>query len=131
MPSLVLQAYWKLIHFDLYLARENFAALYDRVRQYPIGNTSPLRGTTEKSLLRRGYGVHLVLERGALPAAISGYSLPAQALWHTSSDGHWSAADALQGPRLGRGRGRRSQRQALHAGNIRSARPMLGACPRG
>jgi len=48
MPSLVLQAYWKLIHFDLYLARGNFAALYDRVRQYPIGNTSPSRGTTEK-----------------------------------------------------------------------------------
>jgi len=32
----------------------------------------------------------------------------------------------FKAPRLGRGRGRRSQRQALHAGNIRSARPMLG-----
>jgi len=48
MPPLVLQAYWKLIHFDLYLARENFAALYNRVRQYPIGTTSPSRGSTEK-----------------------------------------------------------------------------------
>ena len=36
MSFLVLEAYWKLIHFDLYLARGNFAALYDRVRNYPI-----------------------------------------------------------------------------------------------
>jgi len=37
MSFLVLQAYLKLIHFDLYLARGNFAALYDRVRKYPLG----------------------------------------------------------------------------------------------
>jgi len=36
MSFLVLQAYVKLIHFDLYLARDNFAALYDRVRKYPL-----------------------------------------------------------------------------------------------
>jgi hypothetical protein len=37
MSFLVLEAYLKLIHFDLYLARGNFAALYDKVRDYPVG----------------------------------------------------------------------------------------------
>jgi hypothetical protein len=37
MSFLVLQAYFKLIQFDLYLARGNFAALYDKVRNYPVG----------------------------------------------------------------------------------------------
>ena len=37
MSFLVLKAYWKLMYFDLYLARGNFAALYDKVRNYPIG----------------------------------------------------------------------------------------------
>jgi hypothetical protein len=36
MPFLVLKAYLKLILFDLYLARGNFAALYDKVRNYPV-----------------------------------------------------------------------------------------------
>jgi hypothetical protein len=34
---LVLRAYWKLIYFDLYLARANFAALHLQVRQFPPG----------------------------------------------------------------------------------------------
>ena len=38
MPFLVLNAYLKLIHFDLCLARGNFEALYNRVREHPIGN---------------------------------------------------------------------------------------------
>ena len=37
MSFLVFKAYLKLIHFDLYLARGNFAALYDKVRNYPVG----------------------------------------------------------------------------------------------
>jgi hypothetical protein len=36
MSFLVLKAYLKLIYFDLYLARGNFKALYNRVRQYPV-----------------------------------------------------------------------------------------------
>jgi hypothetical protein len=40
MPLLVLKAYSKLIHFDLYLARGNFQALYDAVRRSPIGKAS-------------------------------------------------------------------------------------------
>jgi hypothetical protein len=36
MSFLVLKAYLKLIHFDLYLTRGNFAALYEKVRNYPV-----------------------------------------------------------------------------------------------
>jgi len=41
MGFLTLQAYLKLIHFDLYLARGNFAALYNKVRKYPVAQKSP------------------------------------------------------------------------------------------
>ena len=37
MSFLVLRAYLKLIQFDLYLTRGNFAALYSKVRGYPLG----------------------------------------------------------------------------------------------
>ena len=37
MSLLVLQAYLKLIHFDLYLTRGDFQALYNKVRNYRIG----------------------------------------------------------------------------------------------
>jgi len=37
MSLLMLKAYLKLIYFDLYLARDNFALLYDKVRNYPLG----------------------------------------------------------------------------------------------
>jgi hypothetical protein len=40
MRFLVLKAYLKLIYFDLYLARADFAVLYDKVRNYPIGETT-------------------------------------------------------------------------------------------
>jgi hypothetical protein len=36
MSILVLEAYSKLVHFDFYLARRNFAALYEKVRNCPI-----------------------------------------------------------------------------------------------
>lgn len=39
-PLLVLQAYLQLIHFDLYLARKSFIALYRKVRNSPI-RTNP------------------------------------------------------------------------------------------
>ena len=48
MSFLVLKAYLKLIHFDLYLARGNFAALYDKVRNYPIGPHAPAPGAIEE-----------------------------------------------------------------------------------
>jgi hypothetical protein len=40
MSFLVLKAYLKLIYFDLYLARGDFAVLYDKVRNYPMGETT-------------------------------------------------------------------------------------------
>jgi hypothetical protein len=41
MLFLVPKAYLELIHFDLYLARGNFHALYDKVRNCPIRNKPP------------------------------------------------------------------------------------------
>ena len=41
MRFLVLQAYAKLILFDVYLARGNFEALYRKVRNYPLQKRSP------------------------------------------------------------------------------------------
>ena len=40
MSFLILRAYLKLVYFDLYIARGNFAALYDKVRNYPVANWS-------------------------------------------------------------------------------------------
>ena len=37
MSFLVLRAYLRLIQFDGYLARGDFDALYDKIRNYPIG----------------------------------------------------------------------------------------------
>ena len=48
MSFLVLKAYLKLIHFDLYLGRDNFAALYEKVRAYPIGEPAPLADAVER-----------------------------------------------------------------------------------
>ncbi len=48
MSFLVLKAYLKLIQFDLYLARGNFAALYDNVRKYPIGKQAPAPDAAER-----------------------------------------------------------------------------------
>jgi hypothetical protein len=48
MSFLVLRAYVKLIHFDLYLARGSFAALYQKVRQYPAGRVMPAPNAIER-----------------------------------------------------------------------------------
>jgi len=47
MSLLILKAYLKLIRFDLYLARGNFAALYDNVSNYPVGKTTPAPDAVE------------------------------------------------------------------------------------
>ena len=46
--SLVLQAYSKLIYFDFYLARGNFAALYQKVRNCPVGPSEALPDVAER-----------------------------------------------------------------------------------
>lgn len=48
MSFLVLNAYLKLIHFDLYLARGNFAALYDKVRNYSVAARVPASDAIEE-----------------------------------------------------------------------------------
>jgi hypothetical protein len=48
MLFLILQAYLKLICFDLYLMRGDFAALYNRVQRYPIANRSASTETVER-----------------------------------------------------------------------------------
>ncbi len=48
MSFLVFKAYLKLIHFDLYLARGNFAALYEKVREYPIATRTMAPDAVER-----------------------------------------------------------------------------------
>ncbi len=48
MSFLILEAYLKLIHFDFYLARGNFAALYQKVRNYPLGQQAPAPEAVER-----------------------------------------------------------------------------------
>jgi hypothetical protein len=48
MTFFVLRAYLRLIQFDLYLARGNFQAIYDKVRGYPIRKMSASVNTAEQ-----------------------------------------------------------------------------------
>jgi hypothetical protein len=48
MLFLVLQAYLKLIYFDLYLMRGKFRALYNRVERYPIAKGLASGETVER-----------------------------------------------------------------------------------
>jgi hypothetical protein len=48
MSFLVLKAYLQLIVFDLFLARGNFRAVYDKVRNYPMGKKAPTVDTIER-----------------------------------------------------------------------------------
>src|ERR1700746_575783 len=48
MSVLVLQAYWKLMIFDWYLGRGDFAVLYQKVRDSRLGNRPDFPGLAEK-----------------------------------------------------------------------------------
>jgi hypothetical protein len=48
MSFLVLKAYLILIHFDLYLARGNFAALYNKVRNYSVNEKTRSSDAVER-----------------------------------------------------------------------------------
>jgi hypothetical protein len=48
MSFLVLKGYLNLIYFDLYLARGNFAALYNKVRKYPVAKRTPASDGIER-----------------------------------------------------------------------------------
>ena len=51
MSFLVLKAYFKLIRFDLYLARRNFSSLYDAVRTIRSDGTRRIPMLQSRSLL--------------------------------------------------------------------------------
>src|SRR5690348_10596986 len=86
-------------------------------------SAEPLFG--RRDLLGYGHGLHLVLERSALLAAVGGNRLPAQGIRSPRAVGYRRAADAIQGPCLGGSRRPRGQRQTLHARDVRGARPLL------
>lgn len=83
---LVLRAYLMLIYFDYYLARGNFAALYDKVRSYPVGKKlSSLEAANETCAavdlaciwywkearcLQRSAATTCLLRRNAVPALL-------------------------------------------------------------
>ncbi len=48
MSFLVFKAYWKLIYFDLYLARGDFSAFYEKVRKYPTRESAPHSNVVER-----------------------------------------------------------------------------------
>ena len=48
MRFLALKAYGKLILFDLYLARGNFAAIYSKVRHFPVATKKPSPDAVER-----------------------------------------------------------------------------------
>lgn len=48
MSVLGLRAYLHLIHFDFYIARGDFAALYQRVRNCPVAKKAVSAGTIER-----------------------------------------------------------------------------------
>jgi hypothetical protein len=48
MSFLLVHAFAKLIRFDLYLARGNFAALYTKVRDFPVRPRMPEEDTVER-----------------------------------------------------------------------------------
>ena len=48
MSVLVLRAYWNLLSFDLRIATGNFAALYRKVREYPIAKRAPSFDTLKR-----------------------------------------------------------------------------------
>jgi hypothetical protein len=85
MSFLILKAYLKLIHFDLYLARGNFAALCDKVRNYPIEKHAPFSNVVERICSAVDMACiwywkeALCLQRSAATACLlKNYGVPAQ-----------------------------------------------------
>jgi len=102
MSFLVLKAYLKLIYFDLYLARGNFSALYDKVPQVSDRQRKrspripPKRSALPWTWLVSGIGKRrCALQRSAATACLlRRYGIPARMVM--------CAADAVKAQRLGR-----------------------------
>src|SRR5258708_37593290 len=71
------------------------------------------------------HGLYLVLERGALFAALGSDELPPQEPRDICTNGNRGTTVAIQGACLGRGGWSRGQRQTLRAKNVRSLESML------
>lgn len=85
MSFLAMKAYLKLVQFDLYLARGNFAALYDKVRTCPVGTREPSTGSVEAVCAAVDMACiwywkeALCLQRSAATACLlKGYGIPAR-----------------------------------------------------
>jgi hypothetical protein len=85
MSFLVLRAYLKLMYFDFYLARGNFVALYQKVRNYEVGVPVGISDVTEKVCAAVDMACIwywkevLCLQRSAATACLlRGYGVPAQ-----------------------------------------------------
>jgi len=85
MICLLLQAFVKLMYFDLHLARGDFATLYEQVRSYPLGKAAPHRNMVER--INRAVGTACIwywkearcLQRSAVTACLlKKYGIPAQ-----------------------------------------------------
>jgi hypothetical protein len=48
MSFLALEAYWQLVVFGLYVARGNFATLYNKVRSCPVSKKAPSPDAVER-----------------------------------------------------------------------------------
>lgn len=82
---LVIQAYLKLIQVDFYLARKNFAALYNKVRSYPVSRKAPSPDALERVCAAMDMACiwywkeALCLQRSAaLACLLKAYGVPAQ-----------------------------------------------------
>jgi hypothetical protein len=104
MSLLVLQAYSKLVHFDFYLARGNFAALYQKVRDCQLGAPTALPDVAERICAAVDMACIWYWREGALPAEVSRDCVSAETLRSPGSDDDRRTTNAVQGPRLGRGR---------------------------
>ena len=85
MSFLVIRAYLKLIHFDVYLAGGNFAALYTEVRRYPLEKKAPSAESVERICAAVDMACiwywkeALCLQRSAATACLlKQYGIPAQ-----------------------------------------------------
>jgi hypothetical protein len=87
MSFLVVRAYLKLLYVDFYLARGNFAALYDKVREYPRNEASHSESAVQEICAAVDMACIwywkevLCLQRSAATACLlKNYGVPAQML---------------------------------------------------
>lgn len=85
MSVLFLQAYWMLIRFDLCLAKGDFSALYEKVRNYPRSNETPSADAIERicssvdmALIWYWKQVLCLQRSAATTCLLKGYGIPAR-----------------------------------------------------